>query len=93
MSAEKLAAERIARALAKIERAQNLLCEAAADLSPILGMVQQWKQVCNLGDKCKERWYSLDGVRRKKAYRIDDLILQFYSPAAAESAAPKEVAS
>lgn len=38
--AEKLAAERIERALTKIERAQNLLYEAAAELSPIVGMVK-----------------------------------------------------
>jgi hypothetical protein len=91
--AEKLAAERIALALTKIERAQNLLSEAAAELSPILGMVKQWDKLCKLGDKCKENWYALDGARQKKAYRIDDLLLQFYVSAAAEGAAPQEVTS
>ena len=73
--AEKLAAERIERALTKIERAQNLLYEAAAELSPIVGMVKQWERVGKLGDACKERWYSLKGDAQKKTYRIDEVNL------------------
>ena len=87
--AEQLARGRIESALTKIERAQNLLYEAAAELSPILGMVKQWERVCKLGDKCKENWHALDRDRQKKSYRIDDLLLQFYVPAAAEGAVPQ----
>ncbi len=40
--AEKLASERILEALAKVQRAQNLLSDAAAALSPIMGMRAKW---------------------------------------------------
>jgi len=90
--AEKLAEERIARALAKIERAQNLLYEAAADLSPIYGMVKQWERVCGLGVKCKALWYALDRDRQKKAFSVDETCLRYHS-SEAQSAAPTGGAS
>lgn len=74
--AKKLAAERIQRALQKIERAQNLLNEAAAELCPIVGMVRQWNQLSKLGEDCKARWYALRGEILKKSFEVDATALQ-----------------
>jgi hypothetical protein len=74
--AKKLAAERIQRALQKIERAQNLLNEAAGELCPIVGLLRQWNQVSKLGEACKERWYALRGEILKKSFEVDATALQ-----------------
>lgn len=69
--AEKLAGERIERALQKVERAQNLLGEAAAELSPIIGMVNLWKKACRLGDETQSYWHRLSREGRGKRYSVD----------------------
>ena len=75
--AKKLAAERIQRALEKIERAQNLLNEAAAELCPIVGLVRQWNQISKLGDDCKARWYALQPAL-KMPYEVDATALHHH---------------
>ena len=80
--AEKLAAERIHRALQKIERAQNLLNEAASELCPIVGMVRQWNQLSKLGEGCKARWYALRGEILKKSFQVDATCLEAHLQAA-----------
>jgi hypothetical protein len=84
--AEKLAAERIHRALQKIERAQNMLNEAAAELCPIVGMVRQWNQLSKLGEDCKARWYALRGEILKKSFQVDATCLEAHLQAVSRPA-------
>ena len=64
--AKKLAAERIQRALQKIERAQNLLNEAAAELCPIVGMCGRWERisefVTKLQAEIEEAFHAIDAL-------------------------------
>jgi hypothetical protein len=88
--AERLARERIAIALTKMERAQILIFDAAAELSPILGMVKQWERVCKLGEKCRENWYALERDQQKKSFLVDECCLQYYSKQMAGEAPQNE---
>lgn len=73
--AKKLAAERIQRAMEKIERAQNLLNEAAAELCPIVGMCGRWERISKTAELCRASWYSLN-IAAQHPYRVDDTALQ-----------------
>lgn len=62
----KLGAQRLASALDKIQRAQNLLGDACSDLSPIVGGVKTWQRLGRLFDGAKLLWYTVDALRQRQ---------------------------
>lgn len=56
------AKDKVRRALASIERAQNLLADACSELSPVVGLVKEWERLGKLHDKVKAEWHRLNGL-------------------------------
>ncbi len=83
--AEKLAAERIHRAMEKIERAQNLLNEAASELCPIVGMCGRWERISKSSALCRASWQSLN-IAAQHPYRVDATCLEAHLQAASRPA-------
>ncbi len=57
---------RVEKALALIERAQNDLAGACAQLSAVIGAVPEWKRASKLSDACHEAWRKLAYKDRSK---------------------------
>lgn len=75
VTAEVLRAEarlRADRACELIERAQNDLARACAELSSLCGGVPVWKATSKMHDRVKSLWYRVDGFRYGRNYRLDD---------------------
>jgi hypothetical protein len=64
------AEERVRHALEQIEGAQNLLSAAAVNLSPVIGLVPEWKRVMKLHHDVKRHWYRLDEKLRARAGKL-----------------------
>lgn len=60
------AAFQIEKALDRIERAQVELNAACAELSPLVGLIPEWKRVGALADRVKVQWHRLENIRRKR---------------------------
>lgn len=71
-SAEPEVELRVEDALKKIERAQNDLAAACADLSAIIGAVPLWKRASSLSDACHKFWWSLRN-RDRRRWRLDGM--------------------
>lgn len=68
----KLAArQRVNRALALIERAQNDLGSACAELSTLEGGVPVWNACHKLTDKVHAFWYRVEAFRNGGRYKLD----------------------
>lgn len=63
------AGAKINRALVLIERAQNALSEACAELSPVVGVCPEWERVGKLADRVKAQWHRLN--RLDGPFRLD----------------------
>lgn len=64
---------KICLAMQRIERAQNELASACADLSAIRGGVPIWKACSSLTDRVKAYWYRVETFRRAGKFGLDDL--------------------
>jgi hypothetical protein len=54
------AKRQIAKALASIQAAQNLLNDACEQLSPVVGLSEEWERRGRLYDKTKAEWHRLN---------------------------------
>jgi hypothetical protein len=65
---------RVYNAKARIERAQNELSAACADLSAIVGAITNWGRASKLSSACKALWYRLDGCDRTRwKWKLDGM--------------------
>ena len=71
MSSEDLAKKKYDRALELIERAQNLLADACAELSPLIGAVDQFELVSKHHDSTKQLWRTIAYSYVRTEVRID----------------------
>lgn len=63
--------ERVRRALAMIERAQNELASACAELSALEGGAPVWNACHKLTDKVHAFWYRVDSFRQRGRFKLD----------------------
>jgi hypothetical protein len=76
LTPEQLRAEanaRVRNALARIERAQNELASACADLSSLVGGIQVWNVCHKLTDKVRDFWYRVDRFRAGGKFSLDSI--------------------
>lgn len=73
--------EKFELAMKRIERAQNLIDLATADLSSILGGVKIWRETSALGDKVKNHWYRVESAYNtmlsRGGPRVDESTVEF----------------
>lgn len=81
--ARELGQKRLAVALNKIERAQNLLSEAMGELCPIVGGVKLWNRGRKLHDQVKDYWYAVRALEGKNV-RVDAACAAYERRRAAE---------
>lgn len=67
------AAARIGEALAHIQRAQDELSSACADLSAICGGAPVWKKCHALTDRVHAFWYVVDRFRNGGKFHLDSM--------------------
>jgi hypothetical protein len=67
------ARDRISNAMDRIQRAQNELASACADLSALRGGVPVWRACSALHDKVHALWYRVDTFRASGKYSLDAL--------------------
>lgn len=65
------------RACELIERAQNDLDTACAELSGLVGGVTVWKATSQMGDRVKALWSKVNGFRNGERYKLDDTHVQY----------------
>jgi hypothetical protein len=64
---------RVAKALEHIERAQNELAAACAELSAITGgAISFWRKSSKLSHTCRSLWYALEGYPRFR-WKLDGM--------------------
>jgi hypothetical protein len=72
--------ERLQKALRQIEKAQNLLADALADLSTIMGGAAVWTQGGKVHEQVRGYWHQVAFLRRRLAVRggvrVDDVTLE-----------------
>lgn len=61
------------RACALIERAQNDLASACAELSTLVGGVTVWNATGKMHDRVKALWWKVHHFRMGARYRLDDV--------------------
>lgn len=64
---------RVDRACALIERAQNDLDSACAELSTLVGGCTVWKATSTMGDRVKSLWWKVHNFRMGARYKLDDM--------------------
>jgi hypothetical protein len=62
---------RLQRALELIERAQNDVASACAELSALDGGVPTWKAANQLHERIRALWYRVDKFRRVGRWKLD----------------------
>lgn len=65
------ARERVQRAMTLIERAQNDLGAACAELSALEGGIPVWTACHKLTDKVHAFWYRVDSFRQRGRFKLD----------------------
>lgn len=70
---KKLAQAKIAVALQLIERAQELLSEACAELCPIVGMQDEWEHVGHVHDEVKAAWHVVNLASSRESVDLDSV--------------------
>ena len=60
-----IAEQRIRKALALIQEAQNLVGQAAQQLCPVRGIGNLWNDTGKLHDRVKDHWYRVEGARQR----------------------------
>lgn len=71
METKSIAHDRVKRAMAKIEAAQNLLGDACAELSSVCWMAPEHAFVGKLYDKVHAGWYRVRRALERKGHKID----------------------
>lgn len=64
---------RIERAMVLIERAQNDLASACAELSAIQGGFPVWRATSKLHDRVKAQWYRVQAFLHRGAFQLDQV--------------------
>jgi hypothetical protein len=64
---------KLRRALELIERAQNDLASACAELSGLEGGIATWKATNQLHDRVRKLWYRAEKFRRVGRYKLDQM--------------------
>jgi transposase InsO family protein len=62
--------------MALAERAQRLLGEALAELSPIVGGMVEWKRLGKLYEALHAQWYRLERLRANPRLKLDGCAAQ-----------------
>jgi hypothetical protein len=76
MTTHEHAVARVERAMELAERAQHLLGEALAELSPIIGGMVEWKRLSRLYDGLHAQWYRLERLRANTKLELDGCAAQ-----------------
>lgn len=67
---------RVRRALQCIQRAQNELGTACAELAALRGGVPVWKAASALYDRVHAYWYRVEAFRMARRYSLDDMNIE-----------------
>jgi hypothetical protein len=71
---------RVETALALIERAQNDLASACAELSTLCGGCSVWKSTSSMTDKVKAHWYRVRDFRIAGRFYLDPMHVELEEP-------------